>query len=287
MVRALLLILLLSSCLQSSRLDWNDQLALSLMETRSLKLHPNALGARGDWPPRVWQQLLETSEWCLWLRSPSDERPGALRLKSVQDCQNYLVQEFDDLNGLESFEMGLKERTLKLKAVLKEGEQSWSYQLVNLEQWESFNGEEKRLFDSYKNLRGSNPTRGASTLMVYSEQSFQTLSYEKIGERTDNYKDQTAEVCHQVSRDCVDELPFECERCRYGWYEVPGSLCSQGGSKYCGRDRCGEQGQPACLRGFKHLQRDLEELCYEGSPAGFCEPGLTIVCDERRGLICL
>ena len=112
------------------------------------------------------------------------------------------------------------------------------------------------------------------------------------GSQNDNYREGTALLCHDFDKTCKEKMPFQCERCRYGWFEVVGYGCAQGGRKFCGRNRCGQRGQPACLRGFRHivdslsLEKKRGPLCRDDSPMAFCQIGLRVICDSRRILVC-
>ncbi len=104
---------------------------------------------------------------------------------------------------------------------------------------------------------------------------------------TDRYSDRTAKRCHHVDKNCNTLEKYSCDRCRWGWFETVGSECSMGGTKFCGVDRCGEKGEPACLRGNylgsvnKHIQ------CKDKSLYGHCQEGLQARCDGDGVLVCL
>ncbi len=94
-------------------------------------------------------------------------------------------------------------------------------------------------------------------------------------------------ICHGVNASCQNVVTYRCDQCKSGFYEVVDFNCLQGGSKYCGIDKCGEKNQPACPRGYNILETKLKSLCIDGSPAGFCNPGLKTFCNEDKILICL
>lgn len=110
-----------------------------------------------------------------------------------------------------------------------------------------------------------------------------------LGNQKDTYSDNSSVQCRSVLKNCDLKAPDECHRCRYGWYEVVDHNCSIGGSRYCGRDRCGERGMPACLKGrsiFKEVNKK-STICYENSPFGYCQDHLRTSCDGNGVLICL
>lgn len=95
------------------------------------------------------------------------------------------------------------------------------------------------------------------------------------------------DLCHGVNSNCQDVVGYRCENCPEGFYEVVDFNCPQGGSKYCGVDNCGKKNEPACPRGYKILGSKLKSLCFDGSPAGLCGPGLETFCNEDNILICI
>lgn len=109
---------------------------------------------------------------------------------------------------------------------------------------------------------------------------------EMIGEISDNYPNGSSKYCHKVNEKCQSENEFSCERCRYGWFEVVPTKCPLAGDKFCGVDRCGEKGHPACFRGLK-FERGLGfSGCNPENKSAFCQKGLTLVCDTKGVLIC-
>ncbi len=112
-------------------------------------------------------------------------------------------------------------------------------------------------------------------------------NYKMMGELQDNYKEKTAIACHKVNKECSTTLDFKCDKCRYGWYEVVNVSCPQGGDKYCGQENCGEKGSPACARGFSYIKQKFKNVCFNDSPFGFCNQGLSPVCDDNSVLICM
>ncbi len=108
-----------------------------------------------------------------------------------------------------------------------------------------------------------------------------------LGALEDNYKDGTAILCHGFNEKCQETKAFQCDLCRYGWFEIVGYGCSSGERKFCGQDRCGEHGQPACPRGFRYgARRKGSRVCQNDSPAVFCQEGLRALCDSQKILIC-
>jgi hypothetical protein len=116
---------------------------------------------------------------------------------------------------------------------------------------------------------------------------FTPAKRESMGTNPDlKYKDGEATFCHRMNENCQEVISNQCDRCAYGWYEVVDYSCpGVGGSKICGPSRCGERGEPACVRGLQHGVPPFD-ICSEGSNAGFCQKGLETICDENKILIC-
>lgn len=106
-----------------------------------------------------------------------------------------------------------------------------------------------------------------------------------LGDFFDSYQQQNAIICHDIDDNCKEVSAFECHKCKFGWFETIRANCEQGGPKFCGLNRCGEKGEPACLKGKKLIKEEMP--CYNDSKLGFCSPGLHTVCDENKILICL
>ncbi len=108
------------------------------------------------------------------------------------------------------------------------------------------------------------------------------------GKKGDRYKNGDVVACQRFGPNCREMIPFQCERCRYGQFEVLTRNCLGQTQKFCGRNRCGEVGGPACLRGFRHtnLKISADTLCREDNPYAFCQQGLKMVCNALGDLVC-
>tara|TARA_R110002072_G_scaffold534_2_gene3628 strand:+ start:160166 stop:161071 length:906 start_codon:yes stop_codon:yes gene_type:complete len=108
------------------------------------------------------------------------------------------------------------------------------------------------------------------------------------GELDDLYSKGKTKVCHDFNSKCEETIAFECGQCRYGWFSTIGRGCENGTRKYCGVDRCGNKGEPACPRGFIHKRSESkEQVCSEKSQNAFCKTGLQLFCNEQKVLVCL
>ena len=109
-----------------------------------------------------------------------------------------------------------------------------------------------------------------------------------VGKLSDNYRTESAKICHQVDKDCNNVKENICHLCRYGHFEVIDYNCPQGGSKFCGENHCGGEGEPACLLGLVNTHEKFQKRpCQQYSPVGHCLPGFHQVCDKNNVLICL
>lgn len=238
-------------------------------------------GAKISAPPATWILLLkntlneEYKESCLFYR------PGELRLVRRANCtQNYEnPMASEEHEQKESLEMSFNEKDSIL--LMNIGAKSLSFDVPTFKSRQnsfellSDGSPEAKL--SYISISGTSPLKSTRKL---------------VGMFSDNYRDGSAELCHQVDRSCQNVTEDTCSDCRYGWYEVVDHHCPQGGSKYCGVNRCGDQGQPACPRGEIAASRllgegEILEWCSKDSVAGFCQQGLSPHCDGNGVLICL
>lgn len=263
------LMLLIGGCLQTHSLglkNINDQLWYSMLEVEEMWL---AEGEQ-DWPPYVWRKILEVEELCLWYRSPNDQADGLLRLIRGKDCAaaDYTAQGVGEVEGVRDLSLRMRKELYLEFSQRESGQVRFRFHLPNLKRLEVGEQNESRDLNS-----------PYQTLKVYLS-SLENLPRKSALE--------DGEFCHKVNEDCKDVLPFQCGRCPRGWYQIVDVHCSQGSSKICGRDLCGQRGEPACPRGVQHLFGEIPaSLCFEGSDAGICEQGLTTSCDERGVLICL
>jgi hypothetical protein len=163
--------------------------------------------------------------------------------------------------------------------------------LLNLSKEEIFLKESKKLRpSSVSNIRFSNGivpsyAQGMIFFPLLGENS-NGLEVKMTGKTSDNYQDGSSKICHQVNKKCESVVEFSCDQCRYGWFEVVPTSCALTGDKYCGMDKCGEKGYPACFRGFKYGQNYNFSGCDPENNAGFCQSGLNTICDAKGVLIC-
>ncbi|MFI5389858.1 MAG: hypothetical protein ACHQYQ_00745 [Bacteriovoracales bacterium] len=107
-----------------------------------------------------------------------------------------------------------------------------------------------------------------------------------IGEILDNYASGTSKICHRVNENCESVGDYLCDQCKFGWFETVPTKCSLTGDKFCGIDRCGEKGFPACFRGYKYGLNQTVWGCNPENKAAFCQKDLNLICDPQGILIC-
>lgn len=91
-------------------------------------------------------------------------------------------------------------------------------------------------------------------------------------------------LCFDRNENCEDIISYQCDFCQYGHYSIIKKGCLAKNVQVCGPIICGGENQYACFRG-KEFHGITDELCFDGSPAGFCKTGLTTYC-VNNFLIC-
>lgn len=293
MLRRLLLLSLIffiSSCW--SKLSPEKVFSLTLQESfwaaTDLKIHDEKIFFEDEikHPSYTWRLLFAVDHnLCLFYRTPLEEDSGTLRwVKSnerpcfEQSYDDQLIAQLEEIKSLKLTKVTKRESFLQLEKDLilsgswKEKDFAWNLSAPLVQEQKKITSPEK--------LMSSSSYRG-DILSVFTAQGPLRGSWEQ------SYADGDFHFCHRVDKDCQDKTEFHCDQCRFGWVEVVDHFCPQGGSKICGRNRCGERGEPACPRGRSFLEENVDGPCFADSTAGFCAPGLSTICDENQVLICL
>lgn len=288
-MRLSFLLILLTGITLVSCLDENralKQMEISLKEFAWSAKNVELGEASLTQPPFTWRLVLKLdSQICLLYRTPLGDDLGVLRLvKSSQlPCTSEafdepLIHELLQVKDLSLRPLPKRESFLEQeKEVLVQG--AWMDQ-----------GFEWKLKYPYAAL--AKPAKKPEKLMSsasYQDNVLQLFheTQNTLGTWDQRYSDGDFSFCHRVNQDCEDVQEYQCDRCRFGWVEVVDHFCPQGGSKICGRNRCGERGEPACPRGRSFLEENVDGPCFTDSTAGFCGPGLSTSCDENGVLICI
>lgn len=95
--------------------------------------------------------------------------------------------------------------------------------------------------------------------------------------------------CQKLDENCGTLIEDKCNTCKHGYMIIIDKYCSGKWSKVCAPKgkKCGMKSMPACLRGIEIGGVALKEnICVDGSVAGFCLQGLDLRCDQNKILSC-
>jgi hypothetical protein len=210
---------------------------------------------------------------CLYYQVSYKDKVSNLKVQELIEggpCPIYSTKEisFIELLGINNFKISFKKFMLTMEFQYQKVKRKIEIPIPNYEEGlihEKYQPiKEKRLFSGLKFLR-------------LDESSFDFASNRYLGKLADRFSGGSSLRCHQVNKNCETVGENRCEQCRYGWYEVVDFQCSQGGSKFCGQNHCGEKNEPACPRGTKVV--DLED-------AGICQSDLSPVLNGDGILVC-
>lgn len=115
------------------------------------------------------------------------------------------------------------------------------------------------------------------SVLVLSENSPVVEQPKSLGRLGDDWQSKKLVQCQKVSDECAKEIS-NCDRCRYGYFEVANG-CPTGGPKFCGVDKCGMKGMPACRRGYLYQNGEQTKMdCRLDHSFAFCQKGLRLRC---------
>jgi hypothetical protein len=213
---------------------------------------------------------------CVYYQIPYKEKPGRLLVmetKSEVVCPDVSNEDklFLFLDNIQNLKITFANFKLSLNFDSVAKKQLIEIPLPNIEQG--------LVHEKYRPLKEKRMISGLKFLRL-SDESFDTSTNKYLGKLTDRFSNGNAIRCHQVNKDCETIGENRCDQCRYGWYEVVDFQCSQGGSKFCGQNHCGEKNEPACPRGEKVVDpKDVEE-------AGICQSDLEATPNLEKILVC-
>ncbi len=258
-MRVLLCLILLTSCL-SPKFD----LAYELSRVTKIDFNEQYLNGKEIVLPRNnWVSLMQFSKYCVFYKTPFKNDSGILKIvrrSSRCDFSDDAVFEEERISSLSLKLFTSRNITLEFNI----NDENRVFPLLNYKVQKKYQAFDNQLKHSF----------------------FDNVFVDMEGIK-DVEKLKDGVLCHGVNIECSDVVDYRCDQCESGSYEVVDFNCPQGGSKYCGQDKCGNKNQPACPRGYKTLDSKLPTLCFEGSPAGFCKPGLSTFCSDDGILICL
>lgn len=115
------------------------------------------------------------------------------------------------------------------------------------------------------------------SVIVLSENTLEVEQPKSLGRLGDDWQSKKLVQCQKVNDECVKEVSI-CDKCRYGYFEVANG-CPTGGPKFCGVDKCGMKGMPACRRGYLYQNGEQTKMdCRLDHSFAFCQKGLRLRC---------
>lgn len=216
------------------------------------------------------ESSLKLSNDCLYYRTPFREKKGELTLvrRFRNECAE--IKEGTVIASLKEIsDLMISKKNHRLIFSYVKGNEfiSSSYPLID--------EKGKTKHEKYQSIKREALYPSLQLLKIDTD-SFDAIN-PNLGNINDSFALGSAIRCHQVSKECKDVKENICNRCRYGYYEVVDYQCPQGGSKYCGINRCGEKNGPACVRGQQQ---------YDEGTQGICNPELTPVMNADGIWVC-
>ena len=216
------------------------------------------------------ESSLKLSNDCLYYRTPFREKKGELTLvrRFRNECGE--IKEGTVIASLKEIsDLMISKKNHRLIFSYVKGNEfiSSSYPLID--------EKGKTKHEKYQSIKREALYPSLQLLKIDTD-SFDAIN-PNLGNINDSFALGSAIRCHQVSKECKDVKENICNRCRYGYYEVVDYQCPQGGSKYCGINRCGEKNGPACVRGQQQ---------YDEGTQGICNPELTPVMNADGIWVC-
>lgn len=255
----LILAFTLVSCLkqESQKEDFYGQSKLMWYEAHSLKISSYYVEEEPIKEPRgAWSKIFEletnTSKFCLYFK-PSKNINEVRVLKndcSLTQIDNYVLK----LSPIYNFAF----RKTQWGITLLIDQNEYRYQFINMNKPKNY-----KIFDS---SHANQLLAG----MIIGE-----LKTKKL---TDNY------FCYKVNNECETIQENICDLCLSSFYPVVSSNCRRKRSFMCGENKCGQINEPACIRGFKAVELELD-YCMNDSPVAYCRDGLRVMCVNNL-LIC-
>lgn len=266
-IKYMLLIILLTSCLNSSLEKENYRLMQDWLYATQVKIQVPTSEII-ERPPGaevlIFQLDIKRKTHCVYYLVPFKSKPGKISVaenKSLGVCpetnQNENIVEIPHIKDLK---IEFKNFHLKLSFERFGKNERMEFPLLNLNIGS--------IHQKFKNLKTKSLLPG---LELYNAPK----NY--MGKLSDSFSLGQALRCHQVNSKCETVGEYRCDECRYGWYEVADYNCPQGSSKFCGQNHCGEKNEPACPRGYK---------LFENEDTGICQGDLLAIYNEDHILVC-
>ena len=257
----IILFISLISCVQEDK--YKDLSDFFLYENVEVMLPKSSYGEVTH-PLNAWVNIFSSQGKCFYYKTPYKEKLGVIRMTKRNKKCSYSGKKLSEHKGIKSFHFDvISTNNSDLKAILRIDKAKLILKMLNTAQKPSYQILSSGLRKSYLD----------DIFINQKQKEVRTLN--------------SGDLCHGVNSNCQNVVGYRCEKCPGAYYEVVDFNCPQGGSKYCGQENCGKKNQPACPRGYDTLQTKLKSLCFDGSPAGFCGPGLQTLCNENNILICI
>lgn len=209
---------------------------------------------------------------CVYYRVPFKKNDGKLIIsenKNLDNCEEVPNGKIlYELDNIQNFKYSLQLFELKIEFEILKHKNQWIFPLLNTQS----KSEHVRFKSETKKMRF--PGLHLLRMDVQTDKFIKNLY---IGNLEDSFASSTSIKCYKVDKNCNQIGENLCDRCRYGFYEVVDFNCPNGGSKYCGINHCGKKGWPACPRGNKTKDQDID---------GICEDNLKPILNSENILIC-
>lgn len=85
------------------------------------------------------------------------------------------------------------------------------------------------------------------------------------------------DICFDVNDDCEESVKYQCQLCPNGIQNIIASSCPTKLRKICSKERCGQSGGYACMRGYAATGY-TGDYCINDSPIAFCEGDSRVIC---------
>ena len=280
------------------------KLFLTLTSAVELFYLPRAFwhGEQGALQPKgTWQYLLGYDSWsqdhfkvarfCLFVRVPDnlERRHGRLKLLTIpwgQSCEGrervegkWELLHIRALNvTVEGHYQLLFKGYVKNPRDIRAQAVDWSFPLYNIaaDDWP-----QKMLNSPLKTAKYAHSRERSY------RSGLKVMGLEQFSQAQDPGQRPGTGLCHQINGQCQEIVAYQCDECAGGWYEVWGNGCPRGGDKYCGVNRCGAKGQPACGGAARPPFYGQQTPCQADSAGGICEQGLGVECVGQNQWLCL
>ncbi|PIK13961.1 hypothetical protein [Halobacteriovorax sp. JY17] len=247
-------------------------------------------------PAGSWQNLISSDHYCLNYKIPVTNKEGILQIVeklSEQDCPSLPTSnELISVEGIKKLKVKFSTDHIQGKSVrngvygitmsylFKEKERIVNITLPNKLRSKDYIRANLAKYSSSGTYRQSKGVR-------ITQANRQTLMTSLWFGDWDLKEREEIDFCEKKNDRCEITGSSNCGDCLYGWEYLVDYNCVGGGSKACSPVKCGEKGRPACPRGVLWSGKDIQELCFDDSPAGFCQDDLQVICGEDGVLICI